>query len=85
MIYFILGVIFGIVALAVAQWLFDKPERQLPDDNAWQRGFDAGGSDYQADWMFALDDVVPETTDIGPMAIRRYILALQEDVHRGSH
>ena len=88
MIYFILGCIVGCLIAAVIGWLFDKPGRESRDrDQSWQDGFNTGTNDYHADWMFALDDVIPDAITIGPMAVRRYITTLQQELERahGSH
>jgi len=83
-------VIFGVAAAlaitaAVQHGRAQQPHRQhVPGPDAWQRGFEAGASDICADWEFALDDVLPPDVELGPMAVRRYIVQLQEKVH-GKH
>lgn len=55
----------------------DRPSPEVA--KAYETAYRHGEANYHADWVFALEDIVPGDVEIGPTTITAYIRKLQEE------
>jgi hypothetical protein len=55
----------------------DLPFPPMPADS-WEQGYEDGESSQLADWMIALDEILPDDVECRPSQVAAYIQRLQK-------